>query len=109
MIQPILKTAFGSHIYGTNLPTSDHDYKVIFLPEPKNIILNNPPFSIDATGGAPTPFSITIDNCLNNAAGTCQFNAVGVPLTGVGTDPANNPEVAKSGTIIPPQQGMHTT
>lgn len=40
-MKPIVRTLFGSWIYGTNLPTSDHDYKVVFIPEPKNIILGN--------------------------------------------------------------------
>lgn len=44
-MKPILRTQFGSHIYGTNLPTSDHDYKVVFLPTPREIILNE---TIDA-------------------------------------------------------------
>ncbi len=30
---------FGSHVYGTNLPTSDHDYKGIFIPTSREIIL----------------------------------------------------------------------
>ena len=37
---PILNTLFGSWIYGTNLPTSDHDYKTIFLPSPREIVLS---------------------------------------------------------------------
>jgi hypothetical protein len=35
----IFKTQFGSHVYGTNLPTSDLDYKSIFIPDPKDLIL----------------------------------------------------------------------
>ena len=35
----ILKTQFGSNVYGTNLPTSDLDYKAIYIPEPRDIIL----------------------------------------------------------------------
>lgn len=35
----IFKTEFGSIVYGTNLPTSDKDYKSIFLPTAKEIIL----------------------------------------------------------------------
>ena len=39
-MSPIVRMLFGSYIYGTNLPTSDHDYKVVFLPTAKDIILN---------------------------------------------------------------------
>jgi predicted nucleotidyltransferase len=35
----IFKTQFGSHVYGTNLPTSDLDYKAIYIPEPKELLL----------------------------------------------------------------------
>lgn len=35
----IITMKFGSHVYGTNVPTSDLDYKTIFLPEPEEIIL----------------------------------------------------------------------
>ncbi len=38
-MQEIVKMLFGSRIYGTNLPTSDHDYKVIFIPEAKDIVM----------------------------------------------------------------------
>lgn len=36
---PIFKMQFGSHVYGTNLPSSDQDFKGIFIPSPKDIIL----------------------------------------------------------------------
>lgn len=32
---------FGSHVYGTNLPTSDHDYKGLFLPESRKLLLGS--------------------------------------------------------------------
>lgn len=35
----ILRTEFGSKVYGTNLPTSDIDYKGIFIPPAKDILL----------------------------------------------------------------------
>lgn len=35
----IVKMQFGSHVYGTNLPTSDTDYKAIYLPTAKDILL----------------------------------------------------------------------
>jgi len=35
----LFKCQFGSHIYGTNLPTSDLDYKAIFVPSSSEILL----------------------------------------------------------------------
>lgn len=35
----IVKMEFGSRVYGTNLPKSDRDYKFIYVPDPKDIIL----------------------------------------------------------------------
>lgn len=38
-MKTIFKTIFGSHLYGTDTPTSDKDYKGIFVEEIENIIL----------------------------------------------------------------------
>jgi len=38
--QIILKTIFGSHLYGTDTPESDKDYKVIYVPSKRDILLN---------------------------------------------------------------------
>jgi len=38
--QIILKTIFGSHLYGTDTPESDKDYKVIYMPSKWDILLN---------------------------------------------------------------------
>jgi len=35
----IIKMLFGSHLYGTNTPSSDMDYKGVYLPTKKQIIL----------------------------------------------------------------------
>ncbi len=35
----IFHCQFGSHVYGTNLPTSDHDFKKIYLPSAEDILL----------------------------------------------------------------------
>jgi predicted nucleotidyltransferase len=35
----IFKTLFGSHVYGINTPTSDLDYKSVFIPDPRDIVL----------------------------------------------------------------------
>ena len=35
----MIEMQFGSHVYGTNLPTSDTDYKAIAIPSKKDIIM----------------------------------------------------------------------
>jgi hypothetical protein len=35
----VVRIKFGSHLYGTNTPTSDTDYKSVFIPESRDIIL----------------------------------------------------------------------
>lgn len=42
---------FGSHLYGLNTPTSDKDYKGIFLPHPRDILLGKAPKTIDTSTG----------------------------------------------------------
>ncbi len=39
----IFDGVFGSTLYGTNTPSSDQDFKAIFLPTPREIILGNGP------------------------------------------------------------------
>jgi hypothetical protein len=39
----IFKTTFGSHLYGTNTPESDHDYKAVGIPSAEQIILGTSP------------------------------------------------------------------
>ena len=50
--------------------------------------------------GSTGSFTVTLQNCLNNAASSC--NAGGA---GISTDQINNPEVQISGTVFPPQEG----
>jgi hypothetical protein len=45
----VVKIKFGSHLYGTSTPTSDTDYKGVFIPEARDIILQRAPRSM-ATG-----------------------------------------------------------
>ena len=48
----LVKAIAGSKLYGTNLPTSDSDYKIIFLPSINNIIrLNVTQAFFSSTGG----------------------------------------------------------
>jgi len=35
----LFKTTYGSHLYGTSTPTSDFDYKVVYLPPLRDILL----------------------------------------------------------------------
>jgi hypothetical protein len=39
----IVKMKFGSHLYGTNTPDSDEDFKGVFLPTKEEILLNRIP------------------------------------------------------------------
>ncbi len=41
-MRTIVQMKFGSHIYGTQLPSSDLDIKGIYLPEPKEILRELP-------------------------------------------------------------------
>lgn len=43
----VVQMRFGSHVYGTSLPTSDTDIKQIYIPEPKAIILQRVKDSIN--------------------------------------------------------------
>ena len=45
-MQLIVKTVFGSHLYGTDTPESDKDFKGIFMPSKKEIFLGKIPKSI---------------------------------------------------------------
>lgn len=38
-MRTLVKMQFGSHVYGTNTPQSDLDYKAIHLPDPREILL----------------------------------------------------------------------
>lgn len=51
---PLFTLAYGSHLYGTNTPTSDYDYKTVYLPAFRDVLLGRklPTFKVrvDATG-----------------------------------------------------------
>ena len=38
-MRPIVTILTGSHLYGTNIPGSDHDFKVIYVPSARSILL----------------------------------------------------------------------
>lgn len=50
-MKTIVEMVFGSHLYGLNTPTSDKDYKGIFLPHPRDILLGKAPKTIDTSTG----------------------------------------------------------
>lgn len=39
LMKIVVEMNFGSHVYGTNVPESDYDYKTIFIPNAKDILL----------------------------------------------------------------------
>lgn len=39
MNQQLVKMMFGSHVYGTNLPTSDKDFKGVFIPDAQELVM----------------------------------------------------------------------
>jgi hypothetical protein len=45
-MRTLVEMQFGSHVYGTNTPTSDLDYKAVYIPEPREIILGTAKDSI---------------------------------------------------------------
>lgn len=47
----LIKAIFGSRLYGTNIETSDTDYKYLFLPNGKDIILQRAAQNIQANTG----------------------------------------------------------
>lgn len=62
-----------------------------------------PTFSMNGlAAGNQMVFTITIQNCLNDLAASCTS-------AGTSTDPVNNPEVVKTGSAFPLQQGMQNS
>lgn len=45
----VVEMIFGSHLYGTNTENSDKDYKGVYLPSKKDILLNQIPKSLSFT------------------------------------------------------------
>lgn len=50
-MKTVMETVFGSHLYGLNGPTSDRDYKGIFIPHPRDLLLGTAPKAIDTSTG----------------------------------------------------------
>ncbi len=51
MRQTVVKILFGSHLYGTNTPDSDHDYKGVFLPTRREVLLGQIPKNVTESTG----------------------------------------------------------
>lgn len=47
----VVNMKFGSHLYGLNTPTSDVDYKGIFMPTLEELLLNSFPKTIVTSTG----------------------------------------------------------
>jgi hypothetical protein len=71
---------------------------------------SNTDFANNATfiaNGTQLLFSLTIQNCLNNTALSCNGNGLIPGLTpGHSSDEANNPEAKVSGSVVPAQESM---
>lgn len=50
MEQLIAKVTFGSHLYGTTTPTSDRDFKGVFMPSQEQILLGRIPKTLPLPG-----------------------------------------------------------
>lgn len=46
-MRTLVEMVFGSHLYGTDSPTSDRDYKGVFMPTTEQILLQRVPHSIN--------------------------------------------------------------
>lgn len=74
----------------TNLGTSNNDF------------MTNATFNTNGTNvGSTMLFTLTLQNCLNNAAASCNGGGAGIS-----SDPVNNPEVSLTGSVTPTQEGM---
>lgn len=76
----VLKMEFGSHVYGTNVPTSDHDFKGIGIPDGRDIIMQRAFKSINMSTG---------DDKSRNTAEDIDFEIFSRPtfVTRVGKNP----------------------
>lgn len=51
-MRTIFKTLFGSHLYGTATPESDRDYRGVFLPDARRIVLGTTVEAVSHTTGS---------------------------------------------------------
>ncbi len=61
----IVKIKFGSHLYGTSTPNSDIDYKGVFIPAKRDVLLGRVPKSVNYSSGNPseknTPADVDVE------------------------------------------------
>jgi hypothetical protein len=50
-MKDILRIRFGSHLYGTSTPTSDEDWKGVFVPETRDVLLGHIPKTANSERG----------------------------------------------------------
>lgn len=50
-MKTVVEMIFGSHLYELHTPTSDKDYKGIFIPHPRDILMGTAPKTIDTSTG----------------------------------------------------------
>src|ERR1039458_4497546 len=67
VVRTLVKMQFGSHVYGTNLPTSDLDLKAVHVPEATDILLQRVKPAISITTKQ--------DATKRNAAGDVDFES----------------------------------
>lgn len=52
MRKNLVKCVFGSHLYGLSTPSSDHDYKIVYMPSLSDILLHGPDSGSTQTTGS---------------------------------------------------------
>lgn len=65
-IDKIITIVHGSHLYGTNTPSSDLDIKGVYIPNAKDILLQKIKKSINSNTKSPDPLGITPKNSIND-------------------------------------------
>ena len=62
---PIVYMKFGSHLYGTDTKDSDTDYKGVFIPSPRDVLLGRIPKTLHTSTGNPllknTPKDVDVE------------------------------------------------
>jgi len=86
---------------GAAAPCTNASANYTFLGSAFSIFNPTGPTFVDNPATNQLQFTITIENCLNNTAITCNQGG-----NGISGDPANNPEIQLSGSVTPPQEGM---
>ena len=70
---PIVEMQFGSHVYGTNLPTSDLDFKAVHLPDAEDILLGQVVRVLNTTTKVDKTAKNTVDDVDNESFSVLQY------------------------------------